>query len=205
MCACVCLCVRVCACVSVCTGVKPPYRGGVVAGDGHQKSTSPAEGRESQSLAGEVLQTLDREGLQDINAGITRTHRHTHIPRPGRTDTHKRARTDTSTYPGQDAQTHTSGHAQTHARTDTRTYPGQDAQTHTSGHAQTDAGGQTRTHKQTHTGTEHTQTHVGRHAHPDVRMQAGTPRRHTHSLSHVWLFAILYTQSQNYDFDVMPA
>ena len=94
MCACVCLCVRVCACVSVCTGVKPPYRGGVVAGDGHQKSTSPAEGRESQSLAGEVLQTLDREGLQDINAGITRTHRHTHIPRPGRTDTHKRARTD---------------------------------------------------------------------------------------------------------------
>ena len=114
MCACVCLCVRVCACVSVCTGVKPPYRGGVVAGDGHQKSTSPAEGRESQSLAGEVLQTLDREGLQDINAGITRTHRHTHIPRPGRTDTHKRARTDTRTYPGQDAQTHTSGHAQTH-------------------------------------------------------------------------------------------
>ena len=94
MCACVCLCVSVCACVSVCTGVKPPYRGGVVAGDGHQKSTSPAEGRESQSLAGEVLQTLDREGLQDINAGITRTHRHTHIPRPGRTDTHKRARTD---------------------------------------------------------------------------------------------------------------
>ena len=161
MCACVCLCVRVCACVSVCTGVKPPYRGGVVAGDGHQKSTSPAEGRESQSLAGEVLQTLDREGLQDINAGITRTHRHTHIPRPGRTDTHKRARTDTRTYPGQDAQTHTSGHAQTHARTDTRTYPGQDAQTHTSGHAQTHRQAR-RTDRQARTPRRHRQ--AGRHA-----------------------------------------
>src|SRR4029434_688695 len=116
MCACVCLCVSVCACVSVCTGVKPPYRGGVVAGDGHQKSTSPAEGRESQSLAG--------EGLQDINAGITRTHRHTHIPRPGRTDTHKRARTDRCRHActnrrTQAPSTHTLTHTLTHTHTHT--------------------------------------------------------------------------------------
>src|SRR4029434_105598 len=52
--ACVCACVRVCACVSVCTGVKPPYRGGVVAGDGHQKSTRPAEASAGQSLTGRV-------------------------------------------------------------------------------------------------------------------------------------------------------
>ena len=136
---CVCLCVRVCACVSVCTGVKPPYRGGVVAGDGHQKSTSPAEGRESQRPAGEVLQTLDREGLQDINAGITRTHRHTHIPRPGRTDTHKRARTDRCRW------------ADTHAQTDAHRH-----------RAHTDARRQARTPRCTQAGTP--RRHTGRHA-----------------------------------------
>ena len=174
MCACVCLCVRVCACVSVCTGVKPPYRGGVVAGDGHQKSTSPAEGRESQSLAGEVLQTLDREGLQDINAGITRTHRHTHIPRPGRTDTHKRARTDTRTH----RHTHIPrpGRTDTHkrARTDTQAgTPHRQTGTHA---AQTQAGRQA--------GRQARHTDVGRHK------QERTHRR-THARSHT---STLYTE-----------
>ena len=165
MCACVCLCVRVCACVSVCTGVKPPYRGGVVAGDGHQKSTSPAEGRESQSLAGEVLQTLDREGLQDINAGITRTHRHTHIPRPGRTDTHKRARTDTQA-------------GTPHRQTGTHA-------------AQTQAGRQAGTphrRRQAQAGTD-TQTHARTLAHLNSLHREGLKdrdagRTHAHTLTH---------------------
>ena len=156
--------------MSVCTGVKPPYRGGVVAGDGHQKSTSPAEGRESQSLAGEVLQTLDREGLQDINAGITRTHRHTHIPRPGRTDTHKRARTDT--------RTHRHTHIPRPGRTDTHKRARTDTQAGTP-HRQTG------THAaQTQAGRQACRTDVGRHK------QERTHRR-THARSHT---STLYTE-----------
>ena len=161
--ACVCACV--CACVSVCTGVKPPYRGGVVASDGHQKSTSPVEGRESQSLAGEVLQTLDREGLQDINAGITRTHRHTHIPRPGRTDTHKRARTDTQAgTPHRQTGTHA---AQTQA--------GRQA-------CRTDVGRhkQERTHRRTHA---RTLAHLNS-LHREGLKDRDAGRTHAHTLTH---------------------